>query len=291
MGFAREFSIGSRRVGAERPCFIIAEAGLAHLGSVDLALRMVAIAKQAGADAFKTQAFKPELLYAPGLWQERLRGRALPDWAFPVLQRECERLGLEFILTPHDDHGMGIVRELRPAAVKIGSGERGNTDFVSAAAMIGRPVILSTGMHAASNVRVAVDAVWDAGCTEMALLHCVTAYPVPKGQANVRRMLDLRTFGPVVGYSDHSAGALAAMSAVALGAKLLEVHFRCEAHCDTSNDLKVSYWPAGLAKLITMVREIEAELGPGGLDPRPIESEAESWAIKRDIGGVMQRAG
>jgi N,N'-diacetyllegionaminate synthase len=268
--------INGRRIGEGEPTYIIAEAGLAHLGSLDIAMQMADVAKAAGADAFKTQAFDPCLLYPEGPWRHRLKPRALTAEELGALKAHCDRIGLTFILTPHDDWGLEIVTAFKLPAVKIGSGERGNLPFIQRIGALNRPTIISTGMHHVTDIFQAVNAL---GHRNFSVLHCVTAYPTDPKDANLNRIKTLADRWEIVGYSDHTAIASIGSHAVAAGAKIVELHFKPPVEVDSSNDAKASFSYLGLMNEITGIRNIETLLGSGTLDPAP-EALAQDWALK-----------
>lgn len=269
--------IDGRLIGADAPCYIIAEAGLAHLGSFDIACQMVDVAKAAGADAFKTQAFHPDVLYPPGAWRDRLKPRALTAEELGALKGKCDEAGITYILTPHDDWGLEVVTALDLPAIKIGSGEKGNLPFLRRIGALNKPTILSTGMHRAIDI---YDAIGALDHDDIALLHCVTAYPVSPADANLGRIASLRGFCSLVGYSDHTAHPMVGALAVAHGAKIVEMHFKPPVEVETSNDAKASFSYRGLANEITSIRMTEQLIGGSSCSPRPIEKQAEAWALK-----------
>lgn len=268
--------IDGRVIGAGAPCYIIAEAGLAHLGSYDIACQMVDVAKAAGADAFKTQAFDPELLYPPGAWRDRVKPRALTAEELGALKGKCAEAGITYILTPHDDWGLEVVTALDLPAIKIGSGEKGNAPFIARIGELRKPTIISTGMQDEVEITQALQAL---GHDDVALLHCVTAYPTPWQDANLGRIRALQSLCPIVGYSDHTAQQFVPVLAVGMGAKIIEAHFKPPVEVETSNDAKASFSYEGLKDLIGYIRNVERTIGHGGIAPRSIEAAA-TWALK-----------
>jgi N,N'-diacetyllegionaminate synthase len=268
--------IDGRLIGPGQPAYIIAEAGLAHLGSLDIALQMADVAKAAGADAFKTQAFDADTLYPPGDWQDRLRPRALSYQALRRLKDHCAAIGTTFLLTPHDDWGFDAVQALDLPAIKIGSGEKGNAPFIARIGKLHKPTIISTGMQTENEIAQSVQAL---GHHDVALLHCVTAYPVPWHEANLGRIRALQSICPLVGYSDHTAMPFIPALAVGMGAKIIEVHFKPPVEVASSNDAKASFSYEGLKDLIAYIRNVECAIGAGDIEPRDIE-HAQTWALK-----------
>ena len=241
------FLIGSRQVGGTAPCLVIAEAGVAHFGDMGLARALVDMAIEAKADIFKTQFFDVDTMIAKRApeWRERLRPRNLTLDQFFELRDRCNASGVMFMSTAHDESRIAWLKALDVPAVKIGSGERNNPAFLAELAKLGKPVILSTGMYAAQDVRQAVAALEKAGCRELALLHCVTSYPAPADQLNLAAMQALAEIAPVpVGYSDHTEDFLAVMAAVARGARIIEKHITILRDVPNALDWKVSAGPA-----------------------------------------------
>lgn len=291
---AASFRIGDREVGGDAPLLFIAEAGVGHFGDLELALELVDLAADAGADAFKTQLFDVEALIAARAddWRQRLRPRNLPLEEFRQLRQRCGERGLLFIATAHDASRLPWLEELDVDAVKVGSGERNNPDFLTALAGLGKPMIVSTGMHSDADVRQAVEACRAGGCRELALLHCVTSYPTPDTDMNLRAMAALAKITPVpIGWSDHTEDHLACHAATALGAKLVEKHITIRRDIPDAQDWKVSAGPEDLAQLIEDLRRIERMLGHAHKDPAPSEEAAVVWATKSLVAAADLPAG
>jgi N-acetylneuraminate synthase/N,N'-diacetyllegionaminate synthase len=282
-GFATSFRIDGRTVGADAPCLIIAEAGVSHFGDMGLARELVDLAGDAGADAFKTQIFDVEQLIAgrAGEWRERLRPRNLTFDQCEELQARCRSRGLLFLATAHDESRIEWLKRLDVPAVKVGSGERNNPAFVRALAALGKPMILSTGMCREEDVRQALQACLQRGCREVALLHCVTAYPSPDKDLNLRAMDALSQIAPVpVGWSDHTADSLAVHAAVARGARVIEKHITILRNVANAQDWKVSAGPENFGDLVAAIRRIEVMLGRAVKEPAACEGGGEIWATK-----------
>jgi N-acetylneuraminate synthase/N,N'-diacetyllegionaminate synthase len=177
-------------------------------------------------------------------------------------------------------------------AFKIGSGERGNFQYLRTIASRGKPIVLSTGMYDGDDVRRTLEVLAEAGSREVALLHCVTSYPTPPEQVNLRAMDTLRRlFGGPVGYSDHTSDHLAVLAAVARGAKLIEKHISLDFNVPNAQDWKVSAGPHDLAKLIGDIRTVEASLGREEKAAQPCEQAATHWALKGLYSAVDLAAG
>ncbi len=281
--FQEEFTIGGRQVGGGAPCLFIAEAGVAHFGDMDLAIQLVELAANAGADVFKTQVFDVDQLIAAEMpeWRDRLRPRNLALEQFKELKALCDERGLLFMATAHDESRIPWLEELDVPAIKVGSGERGNPNFLTRLAELGRPMVVSTGMYDEADVAEALAACAKGGCDRVALLHCITAYPTPPEQVNLLAMDRLaELFEGPVGYSDHTEDHLAVLAAVARGAQVVEKHITILRDVPNAQDWKVSAGPEDLATLIADIRRLEAMLGHGRKEPTAAEKDGQVWATK-----------
>ena len=292
--------IGSARVGAGHPCYVIAEAGVNHDGDVEQALRLVDAAAAAGADAVKFQTFVAERLVTadapkagyqldttdPDESQlEMLRALELAADDHRRILARCRERGITFLSTPFDDESVALLVELGVAALKVASPEVTNHPFLELVGSRGLPVLLSTGMATLAEVEAAVAVLAAAGCRDIALLHCVSAYPAPAGQANLRAIVTLaERFDVPVGYSDHTVGNGAALAAVALGARLIEKHLTLDRSLP-GPDHAASLEPAELDELVRQVREVEAMLGDGLKRPMPCE-EGNRTVVRRSLAAA-----
>ena len=283
LSFAPSFQIGSRQVGKDAPVLIIAEGGVSHFGDRGKARDLVDLAAEAGADVFKTQAYSTERLISARLpeWRERLGSKEVPFDFIAEMKARCDEHELPFVCTAHDASVLPWLDELDVPAFKIGSGERGNTPYLAEIASRGKPVILSTGMYAPEHVQEAVQAIYDGGGRELALLHCVTSYPTPTEQVNLRAMDAMRDlFAGPVGYSDHTENHLAVLAAVARGAEVVEKHISLDFDVPNAQDWKVSCGPHDLAEFVGSIRRVEALLGKAYKQVQPCEEPALAWALK-----------
>ena len=230
-------ALTGRGLGEGYPCFVIAEAGVNHDGEPTLAHQLVDLAADAGADAVKFQIFDPVALVSLGAatapYQARNAGESsqralldaltLPREEWKELARHARERDLVFLSTAFDLASLDVVLALDVPALKVPSGELTNLPFLRALAGQGLPLLVSTGMGSLDEVAAAVDAVEAA--PGIALFHCVSAYPAPPAEANLRAIATmLARFGVPTGWSDHTVGALTALGAVALGAAMLEKH-------------------------------------------------------------------
>lgn len=283
MVFAPRFTIGDRTVGPGADVLFIAEAGVAHFGDMALARDLVDLAADAKADVFKTQFFDVEALIAKSAadWRDRLRPRNLTLDQAHELKERCDSRGLLFMSTAHDESRIPWLEALDVPALKIGSGERNNTPFITRLARLGKPMIVSTGMYGEDDVREVLDACTVGGCDRVALLHCITSYPTPGDQVNLAAMDRMKAIFPgPVGYSDHTEDHLAVLAAVARGAQIIEKHITILRDVPNAQDWKVSAGPEDLADLVRDVRRAQALIGHGRKEPAPCEEPGIEWALK-----------
>lgn len=292
--FSSVFHAAGRPVGQGAPVYIIAEAGVAHFGSMDKAMRLVDLAADAGADAVKFQVFSAKDLVSgeSAQWRERLKSRELPREAFRDIRDYCAERGILFFATAHDMGSLDWLTELGVPLYKIGSGEVRNWPFIEEIARRGKPVFLSTGMYTLDDVSQALEVFARAGNPDLAVLHCVTSYPTPPDEVNLRAMDTLRqTFGTVTGFSDHTRGFHIPLAAVARGAKVIEKHITLDFNVPDAQDWKVSCGPHDLKTFVDQAREVEASLGQGVKAPTSAEKAALDWARKSLVAARPIAAG
>ena len=299
-------NLGGRLVGPSQPCLIIAEAGVNHNGSLELACQLVDAAARAGADAVKFQTFRAEAVVTPQApkAQYQLANTGGTESQFAMLKRlellpehhrtlleRCRRRGILFLSTPFDRASADLLEDLDLPAFKIPSGEITNRPLLEHIAAKGRPVILSTGMSSLEEVARAVDILRAGGSPEIVLLHCVSNYPADPRDVNLRAMATMaRAFGLPVGYSDHTLGVEAALAAVALGASVIEKHFTLDRGLP-GPDHPASAEPAELAALVRGARVVEAALGHGRKEPAASEANTREVARRSLVAAVDIPAG
>lgn len=302
-GARAAFDLGGRRIGRDGPCFVIAEAGVNHGGSLDQALELVDVAASAGADAVKFQTFQADRLATPaarqapyqtrnlgsdGSQRDMLRVLELDEEAHVALMKRCGERDILFLSSPFDEGSADLLERIGVAAFKTGSGELTNTPLLRHVARKGLPMIVSTGMADLADVDRAVAAIVEAGAPPLALLHCVSDYPARPEHANLNAMRTLRRRHAVpVGFSDHTLGSAVAIAAVALGAAILEKHFTLERN-QPGPDHAASLEPHELAELVGALRMVESALGSGEKRPWPhelalAEAARKSLVAARDI--------
>lgn len=270
--------------------YIIAEAGVNHNGSLDIALRLCNAAKEAGVDCVKFQTWQTEKIVTRktekaayqsentndenGSQYDMLKKLELSYEDFRIIQEHCRKIGIDFLSTPDEEYSLAfLMEELKLPVIKIGSGEVTNIPYLRQMASYCKPVILSTGMSTLAQVATAYDILLKYGAPSVTLLHCTTNYPCPKNEVNLKAMQTLKeAFKCPVGYSDHTMGIEIPIAAVAMGAEIIEKHFTLDRNMD-GPDHKASLEPQELKEMIDAIRNIEVALGDG--IKRPNKSEAE----------------
>lgn len=287
---------------------IIAEAGVNHNGSYELAIKMVDEAKRAGADYVKFQTAKPELVistFAPKAeYQKETTGAAesqlemckaihLPLTDYKPLKEYCDKVGIGFMSTPFDLVSIDVLEPLDMDYYKIPSGEITNLPYLRKIASKHRPVILSTGMCEVEEVEAALQVLEQGGVKrrDIIVLHCNTEYPTPMADVNLRAMDDLRrSLGVEVGYSDHTKGIEVPIAAVALGATVIEKHFTLDKTME-GPDHKASLEPDELKAMVDAIRNIEQALGDGHKHVSPSERKNMDIARKSIVAARDIRKG
>ncbi len=274
--------------------FIIAEAGVNHNGSFELAKKLIDKAVWAGVDCIKFQTFNSKNLVSAQAQKaeyqkkttdsnesqlDMLKKLELSHEQFKELQAYCNQKGIMFLSTPFDLESIDFLAELGVKNWKIPSGEITNYPFLRAIAKRKESVIMSTGMCTLDEVRDAVNVLNEFGTTDITLLHCTTEYPAPYDSVNLNAMLTLKKeFGYNVGYSDHTNGIEIPVAAVAMGATIIEKHFTLDKTME-GPDHKASLEPDELKQMVQSIRNVEAALGDG--TKQPSEAEKKNIAIAR----------
>jgi N,N'-diacetyllegionaminate synthase len=288
-------NLHGRPIGVGYPCLIVAEAGVNHNGSVELARGLVEAAAAAGVDAVKFQTFRAERLAVPqaakAAYQlrttdgsesqfEMLRRLELPPEGYPDLIARCRERGILCMSSPFDEESADFLDDLEMPLFKIPSGELTNLPFLAHVARKGKPLIISTGMSTLEEVEAAFNTVVREGNRQIILLHCVSGYPADPEDANLRAMQALaKTFGVPVGYSDHTLGIAVPLAAVALGACVIEKHFTLD-RALPGPDHQASAEPDELASLVQGIRSVEKALGHGRKEPAASEAAVARVARK-----------
>jgi N-acetylneuraminate synthase len=233
-------SINGRKIGAAFSPYIIAEMSANHNGDINKAYKIIEMAKNSGADAVKLQTYKPdtitmdmktpEFMIEGGLWDGQslyeLYERAYMPWDWHKLLFDyAKKLGITIFSSPFDNTAVDLLEDLDTPAYKVASFEAVDLPLIKYVAQTGKPMIISTGMADAEEIQEAIDAAHEGGCKELAILHCVSGYPAPAEDYNLRTMQDMQQrFGLVTGLSDHTLDNITAITSVALGASIIEKH-------------------------------------------------------------------
>ena len=294
---ARKIKIGERWVGAGEPCYIVAEVSANHNQSFERALEIIKAAKSAGADAVKLQTYTPDTMTMKSdlewfqvprdsLWAGKtlyqLYQEAYTPWDWHAgLQRTAHQLGLDFFSTPFDATAVAFLEGLNVPAYKVASFELIDLSLLRVVAKTGKPVIVSTGMASLAEIEEGVTTLRANGAQQIALLKCTSAYPARPSEMNLRTIPDLAArFDTVVGLSDHTLGGNTAITAVALGASVIEKHFIL-ARADGGPDSTFSMEPEEFAEMVKGVREAEQALGE--VSYKRSQEETNSVCFRRSL--------
>ena len=268
--------------------FIIAEAGVNHNGSVDLAKRLIDTAFDSGADAVKFQTFKAKNIVVKNLDKAEYQKSSsdplqsqfdmLKKFEFDLKTHKelisyCQNKGIIFLSSPFDLESIDLLSELKMTIYKIPSGEITNLPYLRHIGSLGKKVILSSGMSNLKEVEDALSVLTDAGTAidDVIVLHANTMYPTPMKDANLKAMLTIqKEFSVAVGYSDHTSGIEVSIAAVAMGASCIEKHFTLDKKMD-GPDHKASLEPSELKEMVCSIRNIEKALGSSSKKPSPSE--------------------
>ena len=292
----RRIRVGERWIGPGEPCYLIAEAGSNHNGSLELARKLIDVAADAGADAVKFQGFRARTLYPetagkaeylgdPRTIFEIIKAMEMPlDW-IPVLAQHCRARGVQFLCTPFDEEWAAAL-DPHVFAFKMASYELSHAPLMRKVLAYGKPTFISTGAATLGEVRSVVELAKETGNERIVLLQCTASYPTPLHSVNARAIATLaEETDCLVGLSDHSRDpVLAPVVAVALGACVIEKHFT------TDNDLpgpdhRFAVEPKELRALVQAVRNAEAVLGTGAKEVLGVEHELRGFA-RRSIFSV-----
>jgi sialic acid synthase SpsE len=281
-------NIAGREIGTESPVYIIAEAGVNHNGRLDLAIKLIDIAKEAGADAVKFQSYRTEEIIVSNVQKapyqkettpegesqlKMLKGLEIDEEFHRRLIDHCNLKGITFLSTPYDVKSLEMLVALGAPAIKVASTDTTNLLFLEKVAATGLPIILATGMSSMEEVDAAYKTLKKNGCRELAILKCTSDYPADPREVNLNGIAVLADkFDSIIGFSDHTEGVGASPYAVALGAKIIEKHFTVDKTLE-GPDHRASLSSEELRALVKEVRRVEGMLGTGVIEPSVSEGE------------------
>lgn len=279
-------TINNRQIGNDFSPYIIAELSANHNGSIDRAKQTILSAKESGADAIKIQTYtadtmtidcdKDDFQIHGGLWD----GYKLYDlykWAETPFEwhkdlfEYAKKIGITIFSTPFDETAVDLLEDLNTPAYKVASFEAIDLPLIRYIASTKKPMIISTGMANLQEIEEAVEAGRNSGCKDLILLHCISSYPAPIEQSNLLTIPKMRQkFGVQIGLSDHTLTNIASITAIALGATVIEKHFILD-RSEKGPDSEFSITPEELKSLCTDTKESWLALGVAGYDRKPAE--------------------
>ncbi len=306
MNMTKTVEIEGRKIGPGNPCFIVGEIGINHNGDPQRAMEMINAIADAGADCVKFQTFRAEefLVDESLTYTYFSQGKEVTESQMDMFQRcefdwsEFEGLfahvrerGLIPLSTPTDRDAVDFLEKMGVGAFKIGSDDIVYTPFLEYVAAKGKPVIISSGMADAEDIRRAVKTIEETGNDQIIVCHCVSEYPTPEEHVNLRKISELgKLLEHPVGFSDHSQGLTAAMGAVALGACYFERHFTLDKELPGPD-----HWfaanPEDMKNLVTGIRQMEKNLCAGALRVSDEEEEMKQLARRSIVAAVDLEAG
>lgn len=287
--------------------YIIAEAGVNHNGSLDLAIKLCDAAKESGVDAIKFQTWKTENIVTKhaelASYQENnisdksksqyemLKELELSYSDFEIISKYCNKIGIQFLSTASERESLEFILSLGVPFIKLGSGDINNIPHLRMIGSYNKDVILSTGMSYLSDVDISYRTLIASGARSVSLLHCTTNYPCPYNEVNLMAMRTLKeSFKCKVGYSDHTLGIDVPIAAAALGAEIIEKHFTLDRTMD-GPDHKASLEPDELKSMVKSIRNVEIAIGNGIKVPNKSEIDISTVVLKRIVASKDIKAG
>jgi len=284
--FSKEASIAGTKIGAEHPPYVIAELSANHNGSLERALATIDMAKAMGANAIKLQTYSADTMTIDcdnehfqihgGLW-DGYNLYKLYQWAqtpfewHKAMFEHARKIGITVFSTPFDETAVDLLESLDCPAYKIASFEATDLPLIEKVAKTGKPLIISTGMATEEEINDLVDTAKNSGCKELVLLHCISAYPAPIEQSNLKTIKDIAQKWQVIpGLSDHTLGTSVAITAVALGACVIEKHVTLSRE-DKGPDSDFSLEPDELKQLVEQSKLAWQSLGTASYERKPAE--------------------
>ena len=287
--------INGRNIGDGNPCYVIAEMSANHAGSIENAKEIIHAAKESGADCMKIQTYTPDTItmnchnqyfqIEGGTWEGEnlysLYGKAYTPWEWQAeLFETATKVGLDFFSTPFDHTAVDFLEEIGMQFYKIASFELVDIPLIQYVASKGKPIIMSTGMGSLGEIEEAVNVIKEKNCP-LALLKCSSAYPAIPDSMNLKTIPNMKeVFQVPVGLSDHSMGGVAAVTAVALGANMIEKHF-CLSREIENPDSSFSMEPEEFKNMVRDIRDAERAMGK--VCYTVTESEMQNRSFRKSI--------
>jgi len=285
----KQLQIKNRSIGDGNPAYLIAEMSANHAGDMGRALEIIHAAKESGADCIKIQTYTPDTItlncnnefftLSGGTWKGEnlyeLYGKAYTPWEWQGrLKEEADKIGIDFFSTPFDKTAVDFLEELKVDFYKIASFEVVDIPLLKAVAATQKPIIMSVGMATTEEIEEAMKAIYSQGNTQLAILKCSSVYPAIPDTMNLKTLQDMKErFGVPVGLSDHSMGNIAAVTAVALGANIIEKHF-CLSRDIENPDVSFSMEPEEFAEMVKNIRLAEKAMGKVSYELSAAEKES-----------------
>lgn len=285
----KPIKINEREIGERFPPYVIAELSANHNGRLDRALDIITMAKKRGADAVKLQTYtadtltincdKEDFQIHGGIWNG-YNLYQLYEWAqtpfewHHTLFEHARKVGITCFSSPFDESAVDLLEDLNAPAYKIASFEAIDLPLIRYVAQTKKPIIISTGMANLEEIAEAIETAREAGCNELVLLHCISGYPTPIEQSNLRTIGELsKRFDIITGLSDHTLGTLVSVTSVALGVSVIEKHVTLS-RLDKGPDSEFSLEPGELEKLCFDTRQAWSALGEANFDLKPVEKDS-----------------
>jgi len=297
----KKIKISNNLIGDGESCFIIAEAGVNHNGSLEMAKKLIDAAMDAGANAVKFQTFKAENVVTEkaekAAYQKETIGKGkshydmlkaleLTEKDFKDLADYAKKKGIIFLSSPFDEESVDLLDGINVPAYKVGSGEITNFPLLKHIAGKGKPIILSTGMATLGEIEDALRVIRGVGVDDVVLLHCVTSYPAKMEDVNLKAIETLEhAFKSPVGFSDHTPGITVPIAAASLGAVVIEKHFTLDKNL-LGPDHKASLEPDELEEMVVAIRDVEKALGSGIKQPTKEEEEIKKVARRSVVAKI-----
>ena len=292
----RFINIGKRKIGTCRPAYIIAEMSANHHQDFNQAVKIIEVAKKAGADAIKLQTYTPDTITLDcdneyfrikgTIWEGKnlyeLYGEAYTPWEWqPKLKEIANNLGLDLFSSPFDHTAVDFLEKMDVLVYKVASFELVDLPLLRKIAQTGKPIIMSIGMATIAEIDEAMRTIREAGGTELALLKCTSAYPALPEEVNLRTIPHLSdAFNVPVGLSDHTLGIAVPVAAVALGACIVEKHFTLS-RAIPGPDSAFSLEPHEFKEMVDAIRTVEKAIGR--VTYEVIEKEKASRVFRRSL--------